>query len=158
MHSWAGVRSHLKHVPGQVDMNRQICVCLQRFENLGEGVAWSGIFIRGAKPLWLMASRSACCCCFMLCMLGMLGSRVQGRNSVKPLWLSTLCISTACMLCLGSMGATCLCNQTQSPGSMSPGLHAVSAGSQKHAVRALLELGVNNGSSVNVPLSLASQN
>ena len=61
MHSWVGVGSHLKYMPGQVDRNSQICVCLQRFENLGEGVAWSGIFIRGAKPLWLMASRSACC-------------------------------------------------------------------------------------------------
>ncbi|KAL0047613.1 hypothetical protein WJX82_007762 [Trebouxia sp. C0006] len=30
---------------------------MQRFDNLGEGSAWSGIFILGAKPLWLLASR-----------------------------------------------------------------------------------------------------
>lgn len=35
----------------------QPVACMQKFGNLGEDVSWSGVFISGSKPLWLVASR-----------------------------------------------------------------------------------------------------
>ncbi|DBA84714.1 TPA: hypothetical protein ACH3X1_005967 [Trebouxia sp. C0004] len=56
---WTPHMALTQHPPGPVPHPNAVHPTdrMQRFDNLGEGSAWSGIFILGTKPLWLLASR-----------------------------------------------------------------------------------------------------